>query len=88
MEIKANVLGINLDIPYIEESAVMGAAVLAGLGAGVYKNINEAISMLDVPRRHVEFNKFISSKYDALYSRGYKELYNMLKPINEILNEF
>jgi xylulokinase len=43
MQIKANITGKEISIPDITEAGCAGAAILAGIGAGVFPNIEEAI---------------------------------------------
>ena len=43
--IKANVNGVPLRIAVQPDLAARGAAILAGLGAGIYKSIEEALQM-------------------------------------------
>lgn len=81
MEIKANAVGMNLDIPLIEESAAMGAALLAGIGVGIYKNGKDAFTNLDIAHRIVNQDMNLSEKYHALYKDGYRNLYKLLKGI-------
>jgi xylulokinase len=83
MKTKANVLGIDLDIPEVEESAAMGAAILAGIGLGVYADGRDAAAKLRITHRYIQRDEQISSKYDYLYRNGYKKLYTAINPINE-----
>lgn len=85
MNVKANVLGRNLDIPSIEEAAVMGAAILAGLGTGVYKDLNDVKNKIKISHRFVNFDQSMADKYNFLYENGYKKIYDSTKLINEVL---
>lgn len=42
LQTKADILNLPVDVPSVGESAVFGAALLAGIGAGVYKDASEA----------------------------------------------
>lgn len=42
MQIKANVIGMPVAVPRIREASALGAALLAGIGAGVYRDHAEA----------------------------------------------
>ena len=46
MQLQANVLNINLYKSNQSESTALGAALLAGLGSGFYKNIDECMSVV------------------------------------------
>ncbi len=45
-QIVADVTGLNLKVPKVKEATALGAAMSAGVGAGVYKNLEEAASKL------------------------------------------
>ena len=44
-QIKADVLGRPLDVLEFQETGTLGAALLGGLGAGVYGSFEEAVSV-------------------------------------------
>jgi sugar (pentulose or hexulose) kinase len=44
-QIKADVLGMPIRVPRIREATALGAALLAGVGAGVYRDLGEAASV-------------------------------------------
>lgn len=81
---KADIIGMQVEVPEVEEAAAKGACLLAGIGIGVYKN------MLDVSSKTYSIkNKFIPNcknkkVYDELY-KIYKQLYKKLSPINNKL---
>lgn len=87
MSTKANVLNTDLDIIMVEESAALGAALLAGLAVGVYKNVEDITKTVDISHRVVSCDKSINNRYDYLYENGYKKIYDAINPINIVLNE-
>lgn len=88
MQNKADVTGKQIEVLGIRSSAVTGAAMLAGIGAGVYKNYSEATNHKSDDRRIYEPNL----KNTAVYEEGfqlYKKIYKSLKEINwEIFDKF
>ncbi len=50
-QIVADVLGVAVRVPVIKESTALGAALYAGVGAGLYKSI------ADVTQRYVQFQR-------------------------------
>lgn len=43
LQIKSDVLNLPIELPKCSEASSLGAAILAGVGAGVYKDMEEAI---------------------------------------------
>jgi sugar (pentulose or hexulose) kinase len=41
-QIKANILDTTIHIPNVKEASALGAALLAALAQGIYKDFNEA----------------------------------------------
>ena len=62
MQQKANLIGLKIIVPNIEEPSALGAALLAGIGSGIYKdfetisellNTKEARSMNQINQRQI-----------------------------------
>ncbi|MDY5965013.1 MAG: glycerol kinase GlpK, partial [Peptostreptococcus porci] len=77
MQFQADILGIEVKKSYLSESTALGAALLAGLGCGVYDDLSEVRSML-----------FDEKKYSPDKNREkYEEYYNnWLRAVNRSLN--
>ena len=65
--ILADVLGIPVRIPRVKESTALGAAMLAGIGAGVYPDIRTAAAEVVAFDRTVEPDSETHSRYLELY---------------------
>ena len=53
-QIKADVTGFIVEVPYVRETAAMGAAILAAVGVGAHADLRSAIStMTSIERRFV-----------------------------------
>jgi FGGY-family pentulose kinase len=78
-QIQADVLGRPIHLPRDKETMALGAAIWAGLGAGVFKNYQEAISRMVHIERAVAPVTERRAVYDALY-RHYVELYPAARP--------
>ena len=81
MQNKADVSGCLVEIPEIEEATALGAAMLAGTGVGVYKDLQEAARRVYKPGRLFEPNQKLVSLYAELFEI-YREIYPALQPIN------
>ena len=77
-KIVANVLGIPVLRPQIEEGPAYGGAILAMVGCGEYNSVVEATDMLIKTKDVTEPNTELVAKYDKKYSI-FKKLYPALK---------
>ena len=85
-QIKADVTGKEVEIPEVEEATVLGAALLAGIGVGIYRDQVEASQRTYRARTRYTPNPANRDAYDALY-QVHRELYGALLPANLKLAE-
>ena len=73
-------------LPQVAEASLLGAAMLAGVGAGVYANVEEAISR--VWRAEGVFEPVTAAKriYDQRFPL-YRELYESVVNVSARLSE-
>ena len=77
-QIKADVTGKPIEVPASDTATTLGAAILAGVGVGVYRDFDEAVkTTVQVKRRH-EPNQELYETYTKGY-QVYRELYESLK---------
>jgi autoinducer 2 (AI-2) kinase len=76
-QLLSDTLGVPLAIAEVPESASLGCAVLAAVGAGAYASIPEAVDAMTRTRR-VEPEPARSAVCDARY-RKWREVYGMLQ---------
>ena len=81
MQNKADVSGRLVVTPEIEEATALGAAMLAGVGVGIYKNLAEAAQRVHKPGRLFEPNLKLASFYAELFEI-YREIYPALQQVN------
>lgn len=84
MQNKADVLGRPVEVPDVQEATPLGAAILAGIGAGLYRDEQEAFERVDRQGRVYEPQRQLSARY-AEWFQIYKQLYPALKPISHRL---
>ena len=84
MQNKADVVGRPVEVPQVEEATALGAAILAGIGVGLYRNEQEAFEHVYRPGQVYEPDSQLSAKY-AEWFAIYQQLYGALKPINHQL---
>ncbi len=88
MQNKADVTGKEIEIAGEEESTALGAALLAGIGVGLYKDENDAYNRTFRQGKTYFPNSALTEKYNRYYEI-YKEVYPALKNVNwRIFDEF
>jgi len=73
-QIKADVLGRAVSVPEHPEAATLGAAILAGIGAGAFRDEREAYAELAPPSHPVAPDSERHCAYNALYRRVMAEV--------------
>ena len=81
MQNKADISGCPVSTLEIEEATALGAAMLAGVGVGVYKNLAEAVQQVNKPGKLLEPNHKLVPLYAEMFEI-YKELYPSLQQLN------
>jgi xylulokinase len=84
MQNKADVVGLPIEVPDIEEATTLGAAILAGIGIGLYRNEQDAFERVYKPGKTYQPDPQLAPKYAEWY-QIYKQLYPILKPVNHQL---
>lgn len=84
LQLKADVTGIPVAAPQVTEAAGMGAAILAGVGAGVFTDAASAIDSHLKIKKVYSPNTGIKALYDERYEL-YKQFYPAVKEINHKL---
>jgi xylulokinase len=88
MQNKADVSGRPVVTLEIEEATALGAAMLAGVGIGSYKNLEEAVKRVKKPGRIFEPNAKLNTLYKEFFEI-YRDIYPSLQRINSrIYNRF
>lgn len=77
-QIKADVTGKVIKVPTSDTATTLGAAILAGVGTGIYKNFEEAVQETIVITREQRPNMENHEQYQK-YMELYLELYEDLK---------
>ena len=77
-QIKADVTGKRVTVPYSDTAATLGAVMLAGVGTGIYSDFEDAVSKtVEITREH-EPNPYNKEVYDRSFET-YLQLYENLK---------
>lgn len=78
MQIKSDITGIPMKVPYSDTATTLGAAILAGVGVGVYKNFEKAV------KTTVKFTKKYEPDMEKhkIYQKSYCEYLNLYKKLS------
>jgi len=66
-QIMADAVGLPVSIPQSQQSTCLGAAMIAGVGSGIYSNHFEAIDSMTTTQRMIEPNLENKKIYDVAY---------------------
>lgn len=81
-QIKADITGHRIEVPASDTATTLGAAILAGVGTGVYGSFEEAA------RRTVRVRKTFAPDPDTqeVYGKGYETYRKLYPALEEIMN--
>jgi xylulokinase len=85
-QVKADVMGVEVAVPAVAEASVVGAAILAAIGAGVAGDERAGIDALVRVADRLIPDPAASSVYDRL-APEYERLHACLAPANAVLGE-
>jgi len=74
MQMKADMSGRCLDVLQDVESTLLGAAMLAGIGSGVYKNAQEAMESVRIPTEMVDPDMEKHEQYQERFEKVVSKL--------------
>jgi xylulokinase len=86
MQNKADIVGVPIEVPEVTEATPLGAAVLAGIGIGLYQNEQDAFDRVYRPGKTYLPDPQLSATYAGWY-QIYKQLYPALAPVSHQLYE-
>ena len=86
-QIQADVFGLPLSTIAIDEGPALGAALLAGVGAGIYSSVEDACDTVVKTKEAARINEADAAVYDRLYS-SYSALYPALQSTFAHLSQF
>ena len=85
--LKASIIGLPMVLPDLPESSATGAALLAGLGVGVFKSPQEAVSSIHVKNEIIKPEPALTKWYQPIYEKLYRRLYPSLQGIWKEISE-
>ena len=74
LQLKADVTQRSIEALAVEEATLHGAALLAGVGAGVFGSVAEAQDAVELPFRSFEPDPASVDRYSELYESVFRQL--------------
>ncbi len=84
LQLKADILGVPVVVPAVTEAACLGAALLAGIGAGVYSDAGQAVAQVLHFMHTYQPHSERAARYEQLYEL-YRAVYPAVAPITHRL---
>jgi xylulokinase len=81
LQLKADITQKVCKVPGTTEASLLGAAMLAATGVGIYKDLEEAVDVVSKDIATYEPNKDLADFYSERFEL-YKDLYHKLLPVN------
>jgi xylulokinase len=81
MQNKADVVGRPIEVPELDEAVPLGAAILAGIGVGVYRDEEDALAQVHKPGRTYCPDPAASERYAGWFEK-FERIYPALKELN------
>ncbi len=82
MEIKATLMGQTIEVAELADGTALGAALLGGIGAGVFRDVADAAAHVDAQSTTVEPVAEWADLYAGIYRDVFRPLCDALLPIN------
>lgn len=80
-QIKASILGYPLTVVAVKETTALGAAILGGVGAGIYPDLATALANIHYQQEIITPIAEDSAVYQQDYAETYAKLYHTLKTL-------
>lgn len=81
LQMKADVTGLTVEVVDNPEVTLLGAAILAGIGAGIYRNAEDALAGMSFPMRSYQPDMARNSEYRAIYDSTFSKIAPALEGI-------
>ncbi|GAK56864.1 carbohydrate kinase, FGGY [Candidatus Vecturithrix granuli] len=81
LQVKADVLNKSIEVPKMTEGSCLGAAMLAGIGADIYRDENDAFRQIYRSGDVYEPNQEYTAWYDECYQEIFTNIYPALVPV-------
>ena len=84
MQNKADVVGRPIEVPQLDEAVPLGAAILAGIGVGLYRDEQDAFDRVHKPGRVYQPDPALTAQYAERFEK-FERVYPSLRDLNALL---
>jgi xylulokinase len=85
LQLKADILRKRIVVPAVTEASLLGAALLAGVGAGVFRDLETAVDRCVAERALYEPDPRLAPVYERMFAI-YRDVYPAVIGLNERLS--
>jgi len=78
LQVCADIMGLPITRPVITEAGALGAAILAGIGGGIFPNVHAGVETMVKLDRVFEPSSYMADKYARRYER-YLEIWPLMR---------
>ena len=87
MNIKASVSNLTYQIVKADEATALGAALLGGLGAGVYEDVDDAVGAMRYGQQAIAPEPADVPVYESIYYEVYRRFYPSVAPLSQAISD-
>jgi len=87
MRVKASVSNLNHHVVNADEATALGAALLGGLAAGVYRDVDEAVGAMLYSQQTIAPEPSEVPVYETIYREVYQRIYLSVAPLSQAISD-
>jgi len=87
MGVKASVSNLNHHVVNAEEATALGAALLGGLAAEVYRDVDEAVGAMRYGQQTIAPEPNEVPVYETIYREVYQRIYPSVAPLSQAISD-
>jgi xylulokinase len=87
MRVKASVSNLDHQVVNAEEATALGAALLGGLGAGVYADVDDAVGAMRYSQYEIAPEPSEASIYETIFREVYQRFYPSIAPLSQTISD-
>jgi xylulokinase len=87
MRVKASVSNLDHQVVNAEEATALGAALLGGIGAGVYADVDDAVGAMRYSHYEIAPEPGDVAVYETIYTELYRRFYPTVAPLSQAISD-